>query len=109
MFNIQTDEWRSIKDLSTARAYMGIACMGNKIYLVGGMVSSEGSDQYGMGDDEDDFVDVTETRLFFIIILKFILQQKQQNNHVTSHWASWDKYIGTVSKLLLILNQTVRF
>ena len=63
VFNILTDEWRSIKDLSIARAYMGIVSMGDKIILVGGMVSAEGSDQYGIREDEDEFVDVNETNL----------------------------------------------
>lgn len=63
VFNIKTDEWKSISDLSIPRAFMGITAHHDKIYLVGGMVSGAGSDQYGAGDDEDEFVDVNESNL----------------------------------------------
>ncbi|XP_065648368.1 kelch-like protein 12 [Hydra vulgaris] len=64
VFDINTDEWRNIADLYLPRAYMGIATYNESILLVGGMVSVEGADQYGSGrDDDDDFVDVTESKL----------------------------------------------
>lgn len=63
VFNILTDEWKSIKDMSASRAFMGISYMEHKIYLVGGMVSADGTDQYGVEYDEEDFVDVNETNI----------------------------------------------
>lgn len=62
VLNVFTDEWRMIKDMSTPRAFMGITCLNDKIFLVGGMVSAEGYDQYGMANDDEEFVDVNETQ-----------------------------------------------
>ncbi|XP_066927001.1 kelch-like protein 3 [Clytia hemisphaerica] len=62
VFDIKTDEWNSISDFSVPRAHMGIAAYHGKIYLVGGMVSAESVvDQYGV--DEEEFVDVNETKV----------------------------------------------
>ena len=61
VFNIKTDEWSSISDFSVPRAHMGIVAYHGMIYIVGGMVSAESVvEQYG--EDEEEFVDVNETK-----------------------------------------------
>lgn len=61
VFNIKTDEWTSISDFSVPRAYMGIAAYHDMIYLVGGMVSADSVVEH-YGEDEEEFVDVNETK-----------------------------------------------
>ena len=63
VFDIQTDEWKMIGDMSIPRAFMGVAHFEGIVYVIGGMVSAEGTDQYGVGDDEEQFVDVNESNL----------------------------------------------
>jgi len=63
MFDIETDEWKTIADMSIPRAFMGITCFDDNIFLIGGMISGASNDQYGAGDDEDEFVDVNETNV----------------------------------------------
>ena len=63
VFDIQTDEWKMIADMSIPRAFMGVAHFEGIVYVIGGMVSAEGTDQYGVGDDEEQFVDVNESNL----------------------------------------------